>query len=361
MEQSFYFDGRTSKSNPCKLHLSDEAIYIYLTSYNQEEKESVIIWNRYEIKNYDYNGKTLYIKYGDFPSQSLEITGQLASNYFDELGKKSIAKKSKGFWLKNKKRAVIYLLIGFIAFSLGSYFLFLPWIGEKSIALLPKEAEIELGNRIAESIIQSNNELDSATFFANEFVSNLKTDNTYPLQITVIQSDEINAFALPGGRIFVYSSIIKKMNTYEEFTALLGHEISHFSQQHSLKSIGRTIASSLFISLIFGDVSGISASIIDQANQFKQLNYSRELEIQADNKGFEFMLKNNVSPVGMIDLLTLLQKESGDDPSLMKYFSTHPETSERIKNIENKKALSTTFKKKKILTSLFFHLKSQLK
>lgn len=361
MEQSFYFDGKTSKSNNCKLHLSEEAIYIYLTSDNEEEKENVLIWKRNEIKSYDFNGKILYVKYGDFPSQSLEITGQLASHYFDELGKKSIAKKSKGFWLKNRKKTVIYLLIGFIAFCLGSYFFILPWIGEKSIALIPKEAEIELGNNIAESIVQSNTELDSATFFSNQFVSNLKTDKTYPLRITVIQSDEINAFALPGGRIFIYSSIIKKMNTYEEFTALLGHEMSHVSEQHSLKSIGRTIASSLFISLIFGDVSGISAGIIDQANQFKQLNYSRELETEADNKGFEFMLKNNVSPKGMVDLLTLLQKESGDDPSLMKYFSTHPETSERIKNIQNKKNTNLKFAENIKLAMIFSQLKSKLK
>jgi len=361
MEESFYFDGRTSKSHQCKLHLSEEALYIYLNSDKEEEPESVLIWNRFEIKSYEYNGKVLYIKYGDFPSQSLEITGQLASNYFDELGKKSISKKSKGFWLKNKKKAIIYLLIGFIAFCLGSYFFILPWIGEKSIALIPKEVEIELGNSIAESIVQSNTELDSATFFANEFVSNLKIDNNYPLKITVIQSDEINAFALPGGRIFVYSSIIKKMKTYEEFTALLGHEMSHVSEQHSLKSIGRTIASSLFISLIFGDVSGISAGIIDQANQFKQLNYSRELETEADNKGFKFMLKNHVSPKGMVDLLTLLQKESGEEPSLMKYFSSHPETSERIKNIQNKKNRKVTFNENEKLALIFSHLKSKLK
>ena len=360
MEESFYFDGKTSKSNSCKLHLSEEAIYIYLTSKNEEEKENVLIWNRTEIKSFDFNGKVLYIKYGDFPSQSLEITGQLASNYFDELGNKSIAKKSKGYWLKNKKRAVIYLLLGFIAFCLGSYFFLLPWIGETSITLIPKETEIELGNTIAESIVQSNTELDSATFFANEFVSNLKIDNTYPLKITVIQSDEINAFALPGGRIFVYSSIIKRMNSYEEFTALLGHEMSHVSEQHSLKSIGRTIASSLFISLIFGDVSGVTSGIIDQANQFKQLNYSRELETEADNKGYQFMLRNNVSPKGMIDLLTLLQKESGDEPSLMKYFSTHPETKERIKNIRSKKTISTTFKKNEKLSILFSRLTTHL-
>jgi predicted Zn-dependent protease len=239
--------------------------------------------------------------------------------------------------------------------------LILPWVGEKSVALIPVEAEIELGNNIAESIVQSTTELDSATFFSNQFVSNLKTDKTYPLKVTVIQSDEINAFALPGGRIFIYSSIIKKMNTYEEFTALLGHEMSHVSEQHSLKSIGRTIASSFFISLIFGDVSGISAGIIDQANQFKQLNYSRELETDADNKGFEFMLKNKVSPKGMVDLLTLLQKESGDDPSLMKYFSTHPETSERIKNIQNKKSINVRFNENAKLALIFKQLKSQLK
>ncbi len=176
----------------------------------------------------------------------------------------------------------------------------------------------------------------------------------------MIESEEINAFALPGGKIFVYSEIIKNLNTYEEFAALLGHEISHVSNQHSLKSICRTTASSLLIVCLFGDASGISSGILQQADQFKQLDYSRELETQADDKGYELMLQNKISPKGMLDLLNLLKEESKDMPDFMKYLSSHPETIERIKNIESKKDVSTRFDENQELKSLFEKMKSHL-
>ncbi len=356
MESCFYFDGQTAQSHECSLHIEGGNLYIYFT----HQQGKLIIWNKSNIKYFDLKGNHLIIKYGDFPQQAVEYKNANSSILYEQLSENNIAKKSKSIWLKNKTTIAITLCVAFVAICLGSFFIVLPWVGEKAVNLIPESVEAELGNAIAESILQTSTEEDSATYYANEFVSKLKINSTYSIQINVIESNDINAFALPGGKIFVYSGIVKNLNNYEEFTALLGHEISHVENQHSLKSICRTIASSIFIACLFGDVTGISSGIIEQADQFKQLNYSRELEMQADNKGFDLMIDNNVSPKGMIDLLKLLQKESHETPDFMKYFSTHPKTEERIKNIQIKSRVATIFKENDDLKLIFNKMKSHL-
>ena len=355
-ENCFYFDGQTAKATECTIHIADDNLHIYFA----DEPDKTIIWSKINIKHFDLNGNQLIIKYGDFPQQTIECNGSNSSRFFDQLSERNLSKKSKSFWLKNKASVDITLCFVFVLMCLTTYFIVLPWVGEKSVAVIPKSAEIELGNSIAESILQSSTEEDSATYYTNLFVAKLKTNTSYSIQITVVESKEINAFALPGGRIFLYSEIVKSLNSYEELTALLGHEISHVSNQHSLKSICRTTASSLFIAFMFGDVTGISSGILQQADQFKQLNYSRELETQADDKGYELMLQNKISPIGMVNLLNLLKDESKEMPDFMKYLSTHPDTIERIKNIESKKEVKTQFDENQELKSIFEKIKYHL-
>jgi beta-barrel assembly-enhancing protease len=356
MESCSYFDGKSAQAHECKIHIDAENVYIYLTQQNNK----TIIWNKKSIRDFQINGNQLVVKHGDYPHETIEYQGAQSVKLFDQLSGNAIIKKTQSLWYKNQTALIIGLCVFFIGLGLLTFFVFLPWIGEKSVALIPKDAEQSLGDNIAQSVLQSYTEEDSATYYANQFVNKLKTNSSYSIQITVIESDEINAFALPGGNIFVYSEIIKNMNTYEEFAALLGHEISHVNEQHSLKSICRSAASSIVIAYLFGDVTGISSGILEQANEFSNLNYSRELETDADNSGYEVMIDNRISPKGMIDLLQMLQKESHDMPEVMKYFSSHPETQARIDNIKSKATVNTKFAENTELKLLFDNMKSHL-
>ena len=120
------------------------------------------------------------------------------------------------------------------------------------------------------------------------------------------------------------------MKTAPELVALLGHEVTHVTERHSLKSMFRGAASGIFISMIFGDVS---TWLLSKADEFRQMDYSRELETEADNNGLKIMLLNHVDPQGMLALLNILKNESVEQPALMKYLSTHPDTQARIDNI----------------------------
>ncbi len=343
----------------CEALLHEDAIYLYL----DDPAKSFRIWRFAAFHSIQLNGSTLIVKHGNPPNETFECTGPTARLIYDAWSK---AKNNPAPPAKNRmpgfmSAGILIFFLGLIGLCLAAYFLILPWAGEKATALVPVEAEIQMGEQLSKAYTGQEQINDSATYFANRFIQQLKLDSVYPLRVRVAESPEINAFALPGGNIVVYSGILKKMNSYEELAALLGHEATHVIGRHSLKSVFRSAASSLLIASVFGDLSGLSSVMLSQADRFKQLDYSRELETEADDKGLELMVKNKVSPRGMLQLLELLKAEGAETPALMKYLSTHPDTEARIKNMASQKESYLIFPENTALKTDFNHLKRQLK
>lgn len=252
---------------------------------------------------------------------------------------------------------MLIFILAFLGLGVFAFLVLIPWLGEKAANLVPIETEVKLGENIADMYEHEGKVNDSATYYVDRFVKLLELDNTYQIEAKVIESKDINAFALPGGKIFIYSGIIDEMNSYEELVALLGHEVTHVVNRHSLKGICRSAATGIFIASLFGDVTGISSGILSQADEFRQLHYSRELETEADNNGVTIMVENHVSPQGMIDLLKLLKTESTQMPQFMKYLSTHPDTDSRIENVESNPEAKASFPENQKLQALFTKLK----
>ena len=140
-----------------------------------------------------------------------------------------------------------------------------------------------------------------------------------------------NAFAMPGGNIIVYDKIIAGMNGYEELAALLSHEFTHVNKRHTTRALFRQQASSLFISIIFGDVGTIGNVIVSSADDLKGLSYSRKLEKDADLNGVKILSERKIDCNGFIHLFELLEKEiteTGGEPT--EWISSHPDIEKRI-------------------------------
>ncbi|MBK7149487.1 MAG: M48 family metallopeptidase [Bacteroidetes bacterium] len=164
----------------------------------------------------------------------------------------------------------------------------------------------------------------------NDFFKKLNYPTDYNIRVVVVKDNVVNAYALPGGRIVVYEGILRKMDDYRELTALLSHEFSHVQLKHSTRNIARSLSSALLLSVLFGDASGITAIIIENADAIKQLGYSRQLEEDADRNGLALMKKRKIDPHGMKELFETLQKESEGEEDGYKFLSTHPLTKDRI-------------------------------
>lgn len=356
MDSFVYFDGLSSKAWICKIHIRENEILIQL-----DESLQIISWKIHSLISKELTDNTLTLKYGNFPHETLEIKGDNALDFYELISKNTLREKSKIIWFRKRTSLLIGFIFGFLLVCILSYLFLIPWLGEKATLLVPKSTEIQLGETIAENFKENETVNTEASFLINTLLDSLHVNESYQIKVTVIKSPIINAFALPGGQVFIYTGIIEKMNDYQELVALLGHEITHVTHQHSLKSLGRTAASSIFISALFGDISGISAGILDQANQLKQLRYSRELETEADQNGVDFMLKYKVSPEGMLDLMKILDTENKETNSIMKYLSTHPDTRERIATLKLNKTIHTKFADKNYLKNIFNNIKKTIK
>ncbi|MDA9622524.1 M48 family metallopeptidase [Flavobacteriaceae bacterium] len=238
-----------------------------------------------------------------------------------------------------------------------SYFYILPPIAEKSATLLPVSFDVKIGNMFENTFITESKIDIEKTKYLEEFASELDLENSIPLSFSVIKSKEINAFALPNGKIVLYSAILDIMKSSDELVALIGHEVSHINKRHSTKILCRNLAGYVLVSLLFNDVNGIMAVLAENAQQLHSLSFSRKFEQEADENGLKILIKNNVNPNGIVELFNELEKSNKF--SVPELFSSHPLTEERKENM--KKIISESvfvLETSSNLTNIFKKLKN---
>jgi predicted Zn-dependent protease len=352
LNSAVYFPADTSSPLPCKLSMQNQQLYIF----PEEAGRSLVIWKA-GTYTCSYDGKLFVALRGN---ERAQCGGSEAYALYDQFTKPAPPQPQKRgtnwyfLWL-----GIIFA--GFIGLLLIAYFLILPWLAEKASSLFPVQQEIALGEQLGKMYDNSGPSIDSADYFANAFLKEINIDSKFPLHLHVIRSKELNAFAIPGGNMYIYSAMLEKMESAEELAALIGHEGSHVTERHAIKSMFRSAASGLVLGAVFGDASDITGWMLTQADQFRQLQYSRGMETEADDKGLQVMKANGIDPHGMIRLLELLQKENSEEPGLMKYLSTHPATKDRIDNIKKQIEGSAATPADKRLEALFMALKKKVK
>lgn len=202
------------------------------------------------------------------------------------------------------------------------------------------QAEYYVGKEITKKIFELNR-IDTdknVKELVNKTGSRLtdKVKNSYRKFIfDSIISPDINAFALPGGFIFVTSSILNLTNYNEDEVAfILGHEIGHVVRWHIFN---RTIASSSLnmISMVSKPGGLVGSLAVKTINSLLQNGYSRDQEFEADSFGTIIMYAAGYNPEAAIKVLEKLGSGSSDNNGLFNYFSTHPPIKERIGKVSN--------------------------
>ena len=325
-----YFDGESARAIPVEVTFKAEDIYIF--SIEKAVSKSILLHEITEIRAIGSN--RIIVSFQHTNKEAVDITFEnIVPDFYNRYpvaAKKSFVSKVAGV----SNRAMALLLVGFIALMLGIYFFVVPFVGEMSTHLIRKEHEIKLGQTLYEGIIKSY-KIDSAqTALVNAIADQIDFQSKYPIKITVVIHDEKNAFALPGGHIVIFSELLQKIQDPYELAALLAHEVSHINLQHSLRSIFRNLASYVFISVLLSDVNGITTVLLENANKFTTLSYSRSLEEDADKAGLEILYKNQLDPSGMLRLFKILMADSHHSEKHLEFLSTHPATQKRIQYLE---------------------------
>lgn len=156
---------------------------------------------------------------------------------------------------------------------------------------------------------------------------------------TVLDSPEVNAFALPGGYVYVTRGLLALANNEAELAAVIGHEIGHVTARHSAERYSRSVATGLGASIlgVLLDTQG-ATDLLGLGSNLYLASYSRTQEHQADSLGIRYITRAGYDPYAMTSFLTSLErqtelrsKEMGAGASKVpSYFSTHPVTQERV-------------------------------
>ena len=159
-------------------------------------------------------------------------------------------------------------------------------------------------------------------------------------QFQVVNSDVVNAFALPGGFVYVNRGVLERADNMSEVAGVLGHEIEHVVRRHSVKQMeqaqGANVGVGILCALTGVCQSGVAQAAINIGGTAVFAKFSRTDEVQADEGGFQNLIRAGINPRGMLTLFQklLAEEQSSGNGNVAAWFSDHPGTSDRIADIQ---------------------------
>lgn len=239
----------------------------------------------------------------------------------------------------------------------------------KGLNFYSLEEEIALGRQLAGQVERQAKSVDDPMIseYVNRIAQNLarNSDVTVPVTIKVVDDPQVNAFALPGGFVFVHTGLLLKADNEAEVAGVLAHELAHVAARHGTRQASRgRIADLASVPLIFmGGWGGYAArQAAGLAVPLTFLKYSRNFEREADLLGLQYLYKAGYDPAAMVDFFEKLEAMEKEKPGTMaELFRSHPITSERVKNTQkNIQELLNAQPQYVVTTSEFSQVKGRL-
>ncbi len=218
---------------------------------------------------------------------------------------------------------------------------------------MSEEEEISLGRKTHQQVLDEYGTYDDPVLQkyvqkVGETLARKSHRNNLLYRFTVLDSKEVNAFALPGGYIYITRGLMAYLNSEAELAAVLGHEIGHVTARHSVRQHSATQLAN--IGLVIGSIfiPGMGTTV---GNQLTQLfgaalltGYGRDHELEADQLGAEYLAKSGYTPKAMIDVISVLKnqeifekeraaKEGREANIYHGVFSTHPDNDKRLHEV----------------------------
>ncbi|MEW6620625.1 MAG: M48 family metallopeptidase [bacterium] len=204
------------------------------------------------------------------------------------------------------------------------------------------QQEIAIGEQVVQQIEKENKLLDNPSLTqyvqaVGQKLAGVCFRNDIAYHFKIIDSDVINAFALPGGYIYIYRGALESMDNEAQLAAVLAHEIGHIAARHSVKQIQKYQTYDILASILLKDQKKAIQDLSNIAANLVFLGYSREAEFEADDLGIHFLYQADYDPKGMVEFFNKLkQKEKEKSSKIEIMLRTHPLTSDRIRRVEEK-------------------------
>ncbi len=226
-----------------------------------------------------------------------------------------------------------------------------PVTGDPEFVLMSREQEIELGEQYHQRMLEQYSVYENEAVQQRvERIGQRLAENSHRPELdytfTVVDSPDVNAFALPGGYVYITRGIMAYFNSEAELAGVLGHEIGHVTARHAVQQHSAETASSVLGALLIaGTGAGRGAAELFQTAQLAAIRgYGREQELQADRLGAEYLARSGYDSEEMLDVVGVLAdqeqyamqqaREAGREPSAYHgLFATHPENDARLQQV----------------------------
>jgi len=225
-----------------------------------------------------------------------------------------------------------------------------PATGRTQFAMLTMDQERALGAEAAPQFIQefggpvSDQTLQAyVTDIGNRMAAQTEGDfPSLPWQFTLLDSSVVNAFALPGGHVFITRGLAQRLTNEAQLAGVLGHEIGHVTARHGNQRIS---AATLFTAgitvaaVMVGDQSdratlaSLAVPALSVGGQVVLLKFGRDEELEADALGVRYMSRVGYDPIGQLQVMEVLAEAAGDGGRGLEWLSTHPYPERRIRDI----------------------------
>jgi len=232
----------------------------------------------------------------------------------------------------------IFLFIILLLFFAGCATYYNPVTQKTEYTLYTEQDEIDLGKSIDKKIYRDLKIVKTPEKIKNIGEKVAKSSDRQDLKYTVrvIKGKEVNAFAIPGGFVYIYTGLIEKSDSDDEIACIIGHEITHIVARDGVHRLQTNLLYSIPSSILFG--SGRHKAIqqsVDTVFNLTMLKYSREDELRADRLGVTYAFRAGYNPEGMITFLQKLKEIEKKNPAgQLIFLRSHPNVEERIKNVQ---------------------------
>lgn len=212
-----------------------------------------------------------------------------------------------------------------------------PVTQKTEYTMYSEQDEIDMGVA-ADNKLQKENKIVETPANVMEIMRKIgKTSDRPNLNYTVrvIENEEVNAFALPGGYIYLYTGLLEKVESDNEIANIIGHETAHICARDGVNQMQKSIIYSIPAQILLQNRSAAIQQAVDAAFSLSMLKYSRSQELRADTYGVTYANRAGYDPGGMITFFNKLQAIEKKSSSLnITFLQSHPDIAERIANVK---------------------------
>ncbi|GAB6072116.1 M48 family metalloprotease [Venenivibrio stagnispumantis] len=264
------------------------------------------------------------------------------------------------------KKLILLILLPFILISCAE--VQDPLTGKKTFTLLPEQEEIAIGQKVVPQAIEEN-EGQYPDEEVRKYISNLGwkiatvTPRKLDYKFYIVNSNELNAFALPGGFIFINKGLVEKLNNESELAGVIAHELGHVNARHHAKFLEKQYGINILLNILSISISNsqyynVVMNLASISANLLTLKFSRDQESEADALGVRFSYQAGYDPNGLVETFYIFKELEKSSPP--EWLLTHPLPDTRIQNVKN---LIATYPKRAFLkkdSQEFQYIKSKI-